>query len=125
MSKNTVEVIIGGNIYCLRGEESGEHIHKVAEFLNKQIGSIQQANVRTSLNPSKVYMLTALNVASEYIKLKEEFDSFTEELQKCSAENLALQDKIRELTLELTNYKNQTADVKSYYKRNDHTGRGR
>ncbi len=125
MSKNKVEVIIGGNIYYLQGDESQEHIQKVAALINKQLNSIQKANVRTSLNTSKVYMLTALNVASEYIKIEEELEAYTNELQKCSAENLALKDKIREMTLEITEIKNQLAAAKASHKKNDHTNRGR
>lgn len=125
MSKNKVEVIIGGNIYALQGEESQEHIQKVAGLIDKQIASIQKANVRTNLNTSKIYMLTALNVANEYIKTKEELAAYTDELEKCSAENLALKDKIREMTLELTNMKNQMTSTNIYHKKNDHTNRGR
>ena len=120
-----MEVIIGGNIYALQGEESQEHIQKVAGLIDKQIASIQKANVRTNLNTSKIYMLTALNVANEYIKTKEELAAYTDELEKCSAENLALKDKIREMTLELTNMKNQMTSTNIYHKKNDHTNRGR
>ena len=125
MSKNKVQVIIGGNIYSLQGEESQEHIHKVAGLLNKKINTIQQANVRTSLNTSKIYMLTALNVASEYLKVQEELESYTLELEKCNAENIALKDKIREMTIDITNAKNQMVDEKVYHKKNDNTNRGR
>lgn len=125
MSKNKVEVIIGGNIYSLHGDESQEHIHKVAALINKKLSNIQQASVRTSLNTSKIYMLTALNVASEYIKAEEELAAFGAELQKCSTENLALKDKIREMTLQITDVKTQLAEAKTSYKKNDHTNRGR
>ncbi|WP_069997528.1 cell division protein ZapA [Cellulosilyticum sp. I15G10I2] len=125
MSKNKVKVIIGGNIYALQGDESQEHIHKVASLINEKINSIQQSNVRTSLNTSRVYMLTALNIASEYIKTEEELEAYTTELQKCSAENLALKDKIREMTVELTELKNQIISTSGYHKKNDTKNRGR
>ncbi len=125
MSKNKVEVIIGGNIYALRGDESQDHIHKVATLINQKIKSIQQANVRTSLNTSKVYMLTALNIANEYIKIEEELAAYTKELEKCSAENLALKDKIREMTLEITEAKNKIISTNGYPKKNDNKNRGR
>jgi cell division protein ZapA len=125
MSKNKVEVIIGGNIYALQGEESQEHIQKVAGLIDKQIASIQKANVRTNLNTSKIYMLTALNVANEYIKTQQELAAYSDELEKCSAENLALKDKLREMALELTNMKNQMTSTNIYHKKNDHTNRGR
>jgi cell division protein ZapA len=125
MSKNKVEVIIGGNIYSLKGEESQEHIHKVAALINNKINGIQHANVRTSLNTHKVYMLTALNIASEYIKIEEELAAYTNELEKCNAENLALKDKMREVTLELTNVKSQASDARTHHKKNDSTNRGR
>jgi len=125
MSKNKVEVIIGGTIYSLQGEESQEHIQKVARLIDSKVSSIQQANRGTALSTTKVYMLTALNITSELIKTEEDLNAYSLELEKCSAENLALKDRIKELTLELTKFKMQTQSTPIYPKKNDHTNRGR
>lgn len=125
MSKNKVEVIIGGHIYSLRGDESQEHIQKVAALINEKINDIQKSNIRTHLSTSKIHMLTALNIASEYLKVQDELTAYAMDLEKCSAENIALKDKIQEMALELTEAKNQLASTNGYHKKNDYKNRGR
>ena len=41
MSKNKVEVVIGGLIYALQGEESEEHMQKVAKLINEKTYEVQ------------------------------------------------------------------------------------
>lgn len=125
MSKNKVEVIIDGTIYSLQGEESQEHIQKVARIINEKFQGIQEKRGKVSFNSTKATMLVALNVADEYVKTQQELSAYMQELQKCNAENLALQDRIKELTLELAQVKAQLASTSIQHKKNDHTNRGR
>ncbi len=107
MSKKKVEVIIGGTIFALQGEETEEHIQKVANLIDKQILAIQQANGRSNLNPAKVYMLASLNIANEYIKSLEEISvcmdeiqAFEEEREQLKAQISALQEEKVKLLVE-------------------------
>ncbi len=110
MTENKVEVIIGGSIYSLKGGESQEHIQKVAALIDRKILELQKSNIKTSLNTSKLYMLAAINVADEYIKLKKEYESYEQELLQCNMENLALKQRLEEISLELTQAKIQGPD---------------
>lgn len=109
MTENKVEVIIGGNIYSLKGEGSQEHIQKVAALIDKKIMELQKSNM-TTLNTSKLYMLAAINMADEYLKLKKDYEAYEQELLNCNAENLALKQRLEEISLELAQTKLQVAD---------------
>ena len=106
MSKTKVEVIIGGTIYALQGDEPIEHIQKVASFLDSKILEVQNKDQQNRLNTSQTFLLSAINIADELVKLKEELHSYETELEKCSRENIALLDKLEEMRLEINYLKN-------------------
>ena len=111
MAKNKVEVVIGGTIYALQGEESQEHIQRVAHIINKKTLEVQKKYGHRYNNPTKVNMLVTLNVADEYVKMQDELTAYRSELEKCNAENIALQDKLKELTLELIRVKEELTSL--------------
>lgn len=108
MSKNKVEVIIGGNIYTLQSDMPKEHIQKVAQMIDEQITSIQKNDLSQRLSTSQLYMLTALNIADEYIKVKKDFERYEKELEKCSNENIVLMEKLKEMGLEKAKTRTKT-----------------
>ena len=105
MSKNKVEVMIGGQVYALQGNESEAHIQKVAQILDQKVGEMQQDSLAKHLNQSQKYFMMALNIADEYLKLEEERDLYSQELAKCNEENLALTERIKEMALEINQLK--------------------
>ncbi len=124
MSKNKVEVVIGGLIYALQGEESEEHMQKVAKLINEKTHEVQSVYHKQRINPARMNMLVTLNIADECVKRKQELDHYVAELEKCNQENLALRDKMKEISLELTESKQQQAVAESF-KKKEHTNRGR
>ncbi|MGL4344294.1 MAG: cell division protein ZapA [Cellulosilyticaceae bacterium] len=105
MTKNKVEVIIGGNIYALQGEESGEHIQQVAAMIDKKIMALHQNPVSKKMSSSQIHMLAAINIADEFLKAQKELELYANELEKCNDENMALMERIEELGLEMTRLK--------------------
>ncbi|MHC1746922.1 MAG: cell division protein ZapA [Cellulosilyticaceae bacterium] len=105
MSKNKVEVIIGGQTYSLQSDESHGHMKKVATLIDSQLSEIQKNVATRHLNPNQIQMLTTINIANEYLKSKEDLDSYINELEKCNSENLALLERIEEMQLEMTKLK--------------------
>ena len=124
MSKNKVEVVIGGLIYALQGEESEEHMQKVAKLINEKTHEVQSVYHKQRVNPGRMNMLVTLNIADECVKSKQELERYMAELEKCNRENLALKDKMKELSLELTESKQQLAATEQF-KKKEHTNRGR
>lgn len=76
--KNKVIVRIGGREYAVRGSVSEEYIHKVAIYVDKKMEEISMKH--PPLSTSMLAILTAINLADEVIKLKNEVESIQGEL---------------------------------------------
>ncbi|MDA3732425.1 cell division protein ZapA [Niameybacter massiliensis] len=105
MTKNKVEVIIGGQVFALQGNESQEHIQKVASVLDQKVLEIHKQDPMHKLSSAQKHMMAALNMADEYLKMKTDLERFSQELEKCNAENLALLERIEEMSLEMNRLK--------------------
>jgi cell division protein ZapA len=123
-SKNRVCVRIAGNEYTLCGNESSEHIQRVALFVDKKMSEIKQAN--HTLSTSMASVLTAVNAVDELLKnseakevlekeleitqkslkeAKQEIEQLSQQLQKLNEEN-------RHLVLELTRREAELTEVR-------------
>ena len=71
-NKTRAVVRINGTEYVLKGYETEEYIHKVAIYVDKKMQKIAENNPK--LSTSMISVLAALNLADEFIKLKEEHD---------------------------------------------------
>lgn len=77
-SKNTVEVLIGGEKYTLCGYESEEYLQSVVTYLNSKIAAVEKSDVRmTSRNIKN--LLVNLTIADDYLKLKEAHEELKKE----------------------------------------------
>ncbi|AVX21203.1 MULTISPECIES: cell division protein ZapA [Carboxydocella] len=75
---NTVEVTIVREKYRIKGEASPEQIEKAAALLDEMMRSILAGN--PSLPLHQVAVLAALNLANDYLTLKEEYESLVKML---------------------------------------------
>ncbi len=66
MEKNRVEVMIGGVNYALVSEDETEYIKKVADLVDKKMEEI--GSMQSSLNSTKKAVLTAVNIADDFLK---------------------------------------------------------
>lgn len=79
MDKTKTIVLIDGKEYTITGEESAEYIHRVALYVNKKIKDMQTQNPK--LNNNQLTVLTAINIADDYIKMSDELNSVKRELE--------------------------------------------
>ena len=70
MDKVKTIVNIGGKEYTIAGSESAEYIHRVALCVNQKMGELKRGNEQ--LNNTLLAILTAINIADDYIKAKDE-----------------------------------------------------
>lgn len=70
--KNRVTVEIFGKTYTIRGDAPAEWIHEVAAYVDQKMRVI--ADKHLYLDTTKIAVLTALNLADEYFRLKEEYE---------------------------------------------------
>ena len=85
MSKNRVTVKIGGIEYTVKGPESEEYLHKLGIFVDKKMSEITKNN--NMLSTCMAAVLTALNIANDYIKTQEKSDMLEAELKRVKEEN--------------------------------------
>ncbi len=79
MEKTKTVVNIAGKDYTIIGMESAEYIHRVALKVNGKFKEIKSAN--HDLNNIQLAMLTSINIADEYTKLKDELEATQKELE--------------------------------------------
>lgn len=83
-NKNKVTVEIYGQKYKLMGKVSAEHLQMVAEFVDKKMNEI---GVKIpSLDTAKISVLSAVNIADEYFKLKKEHEELLSMLDEKTKE---------------------------------------
>lgn len=123
--KNKVYVRIAGKDYTLMGVESDEYIQRIAMYIDKKMNEILKVN--NKLSTSMAAVLTAVNVADDYVKahesehhLKKELKHAYEELEKLrnenqrlNTENSAITSRSTNLQLELAKREAELQEVRS------------
>lgn len=79
MEKVRTIVNIGGKEYTIAGSESAEYIHRVALCVNQKMSELKRGNEQ--LNNTLLAVLTAINIADDYIKAKDELAEVKKELE--------------------------------------------
>ena len=68
--KRSVKVEIFGHEYILKADNEDSHIQRVADFVD---GKMKEVSVSTnSKSVTNIAILAALNIADEYLQIKEE-----------------------------------------------------
>ncbi|OEF95618.1 cell division protein ZapA [Desulfuribacillus alkaliarsenatis] len=78
--KNKITIEIFGQHYTLKGTASSNHMRLVAGYVDDKMNQLSESNPR--LDGRKVAVLTAVNIADEYFRLKEEYDELLKLIEK-------------------------------------------
>jgi cell division protein ZapA len=78
--KRSVEIEIMGERLTLRTDADESYVKNVAGYVDKKMQEVQKST-RPSAK-SSIAMLAALNIADEYQKLKDHYDSVTQRLDR-------------------------------------------
>lgn len=79
MAATKTVVSIGGVEYTLCGDEDAEYIHRVALKVNSKVDEMKEQH--PDLTNMQLAMLTAINLADDYIKLYDEYEAVRRELE--------------------------------------------
>ncbi|MFM1652010.1 cell division protein ZapA [Brevibacillus sp. B_LB10_24] len=83
--KNRVTVDIFGQQYRLSGKASINHMRMVAGYVDDKMNEIGHGNSR--LDTTKIAVLTAVNIADEYFRLRREYEDLLKILKEDAADN--------------------------------------
>lgn len=125
MSKNKVEVRIAGKDYNLKGVESEEYLQKIALYIDKKMNEIMRSN--SKLSTSMAAVLTAVNVADDFFKSREnevllkreckhsqeELESLKELKRRLEEENASLSSMNTNFRLELAKREAELREVRN------------
>ena len=80
-NKTDTEVIIGGKVYTLSGNDGEEYMQRIASYINSKISEFSKIDgfKRQSVDTQNV--LLELNIADDYFKAKKELDEFKSEAE--------------------------------------------
>lgn len=92
MDKVKTIVIIGGKEYTIAGAESAEYIHRVALCVNQKMSELKRGNEQ--LNNTLLAVLTAINIADDYIKTKDELAELKKQVEAYKKEREALKPQV-------------------------------
>jgi cell division protein ZapA len=85
-NKRTV-VDIYGQQYTIVGSEKNYHVKSVAKLVDEKMRSIQTKN--TYIDTKTIAVLTAVNIANDYLKLKDDYERLEQKYSEKERENYA------------------------------------
>lgn len=80
-AKTDTEVIIGGKVLTVSGNESAEYLQKVASYINNKINEYMKMDSFKRQSVDKQNMLIQLNIADDYFKAKKQTELIEQDLK--------------------------------------------
>ena len=119
--KNKVIVKIHGQEYSVVGAEPKEYLLKVSSFVDDKMETIAKAN--TKLSTSMIAVLTCINIADQYLKVKDHLEEIEKEIQQPRQEISELEKHIETLHNELNNKDEICANLEKKLRKSRPAGR--
>ena len=86
MSKKVCEISILGSKYSVKSEETESRVHEIETFVSNKIEEVLKKSKALSVQDATI--LVTLNIAGEYLKLKESQRDYQDGVMKRSKEIL-------------------------------------
>ena len=80
-ARTDTEVIIGGKVLTVSGNESVEYLQKVAAYINSKINEYSKMDSFKRQPIDKQNMLIQLNIADDYFKAKAQVDKLERDVE--------------------------------------------
>ncbi len=80
-AKIDTEVIIGGKVLTVSGNESVEYLQKVAAYINNKISEYNKIDSYKKQTADKQNILMQLNIADDYFKAKNQIELLEQDLK--------------------------------------------
>jgi cell division protein ZapA len=82
--KNKILIRICGKEYAVVGQESDEYMQRVSLYIDKKMNEITKSN--TKLSTAQAAVLTSINVADDYFKTLEAYNTVEDEYSRLNTE---------------------------------------
>ncbi len=110
VGNNDIEVVIGGKVITLSGNESEEYLQKVSSYINNKIAEYNNVDSFRRQPADMQNVLLLLNIADDYFKVKKEIESLQDEIE---AKDRELYDLKHELIASQIKLESREKQIKS------------
>lgn len=107
--RNKVEIRIAGKDYKLVGVDSDEYMQRIGLYVDKKMNEILKTS--NNLSTSMAAVLTSLNIAEEYMRMKDSDEVLKKEFEEVRKEERQLRERIDNLELEKERLSKQKTDL--------------
>lgn len=80
-ARTDTEVIIGGKVLTVSGNESAEYLQKVASYINNKMNEYAKLDSYKRQSVETQNMLVQLNIADDYFKAKKQIELLEQDLK--------------------------------------------
>ena len=110
VGNNDIEVVIGGKVITLSGNESEEYLQKVSSYINNKIAEYNNVDSFRRQPADMQNVLLLLNIADDYFKVKKEIELLQDEIE---AKDRELYDLKHELIASQIKLESREKQIKS------------
>lgn len=112
-AKTDAEVIIGGKVFTLSGNESEEYLQKVASYINNKINEYSKLDGFKRQSSDMQNVLLQLNIADDFFKAKKQIAVLEDELQNKEKELYALKHDLISAQIKLEAAENKVKELQA------------
>ena len=107
-ARTETEVIIGGQVLTLSGNESEEYLQKVASYINNKLNEFNKNDGFKRQSSDRRNVLLQINIADDYFKAKDQIETYKLDLK---AKDNELYDLKHELISTQIHCENQEQEI--------------
>ena len=111
--KTDTEVIIGGKVFTLSGNESEEYLQKVANYINNKIAEYNKVDGFKKQPVDVQNVLMQLNIADDYFKAKKQIELLEEQASEKEKELYDLKHELIAAQIKLENTEKNMKDLQT------------
>ncbi len=112
-AKTDAEVLIGGKVFTLSGNESEEYLQRVASYINNKINEYNKMDSFTRQPVEMQNVLLQLNIADDFFKAKKQISVLEEELQNKEKELYTLKHELISAQIKLETAENKVKELRN------------
>ena len=99
-ARTDTEVIIGGKVLTVSGNESAEYLQKVASYINNKVNEYAKLDSYKRQSVEKQNMLVQLNIADDYFKAQEMADELKQQKEEIERDIYSLKHDLIDVRME-------------------------
>ncbi len=115
MEQNRTDITIAGKSYQLAGQESGEYLGKLADYIEGKYQSFSKDVSFRSQSVDKQQLLLQINIADDYFKSKEQTSVYVRQCAEKDAQIRELEQKVADMKARYDNALGEMKKLQNAY----------